>query len=375
MKFILSIIIVFCFTSNIFCQGKKNLPKSEGKIAFEANFYSGRILKHNNKFLPAVTKQSFGFEVGASYKTFGNKNWQRALNYPEIGISYIQTHFGDKEIFGNAYGLLPFLKFNIIRSKRVDFYARLGAGLSYITKTYHPVTNVTNNVIGSKINSIVQFRMGLDFAIHEEVDLVLAGTFTHYSNSGTQAPNLGINLPSVNLGVVYKPKQFTKEYNTEKNLEEFRKKNEYSFRLSLGIKDKVARGPKFPIYSGSLHYARYFGYANKIIAGVSFSFDQYEYDFMKIQEIGEEGNLIAEASDFSLYGGYEMMVGKVGLNFLVGTYLYGNVKNDAPVWAKPGVTYYFTEFGKHKHKPFIGVNIKTHYFVAQYAEMHFGIAF
>ena len=270
MKFILSILFTFSLTSGIFCQGKKNLPKNDGKFALEANFHTGRILRHNDKFLPNVTQQSFAFELNASYKTFGNKNWQRALNYPEIGIGYIQTHFGDQEIFGSAYGLLPFVKFNIIRSKRVDFYARLGAGLSYISKSFHPVSNPSNNVIGSKINSIIQFRMGLDFAIHQEVDLVLAGTFTHYSNSCTQAPNLGINLPTVNVGVVYKPKEFTKEYNTEKNLNEFRRKNEYSLRLSLGMKDKVARGAKYPVYSGAIQYARYFGYANKIIAGLSF---------------------------------------------------------------------------------------------------------
>lgn len=375
MKFFLSILFALSLTTGLFCQGKKNLPKSDGKVAFEANFYSGRILRHNSKFLPDVTKQSFGFELNASYKTFGDKNWQRALNYPEVGISYIQTQFGDQEIFGNAYGILPFAKFNITRSKVVDFYARLGAGLSYVSKSYDPVTNNTNNVIGSKINSIIQFRMGLDFAVHPEVDLVLAGTFTHYSNSSTQAPNLGINLPSVNMGVVYKPKQFTKEYNTEKNLDEFRKKNEYTFRFSVGVKDKVARGAKYPLYAGALQYARYFGYANKIIGGVCFSFDQYEYDFMKIQEIGEDKDLVLDASDFSIYGGYEMMIGKVGLNFLVGAYVYGKVQKDSPIWAKPGLTYYFTEFGKNKHKPFIGVNIKTHYFVAQYAEMNFGIAF
>ena len=150
-----------------------------------------------------------------------------------IEVNHIKKRFGDQEIFGSAYGLLPFVKFNIVRSKPVDFYARLGAGLSYISRSYHPVTNPTNNVIGSKINSIIQFRMGLDFAVHPEVDIVLAGTLTHYSNSSTQAPNLGINLPTVNLGVVYKPKQFTTEYNTEKNLDEFRRKNRISKKIVI----------------------------------------------------------------------------------------------------------------------------------------------
>ena len=377
---ILLIIVFFVlFQNKIYCQGKKNLPNNDNKILFELNAYSGKIFKHSPKFLPNVTEYSFGFELSASYKTFGNKKWHRALNYPEIGISYVQTHFGDRKIFGNTYGFVPFVKFNIFRIKPLYFYASLGSGLGYITKSYHPEKNPTNNVIGSKINSLIQFKMGFDIHLTKEVDLVLAAAFTHYSNSAIQSPNLGINLPSLNIGAVYKPKQFNTVYNKEepKYSETFkeRRKNEYAFKFSLGVKDREIWGAKFPIYSVAFQYGRYIGYANKLIAGTIVSFDQYEYDFQKEREIHVENNQIAEAMDFSLYGGYEMMLGNVGINFIVGAYLYDNAFKGAPVWAKPGVTYYFTEFGKAKHRPFVGVNIKTHYFIAQYVEVHTGIAF
>lgn len=374
MKYLFTFLLFALLFSNSYCQGKKNLPKNDSKFSFELNAYTGKVFKHSTKFTPNVTEMSYGVELSASYKTFGTKNWNRALNYPEIGIAYVQTHFGNKEIFGETYGLLPFIKFNILRSKYIDFYARLGAGLGYITKTFHPVSNPTNNVIGSKLNSLIQFRMGLDFHIHKEIDLVLAGAFTHYSNSSTQAPNLGINLPSLNLGVIYKPNHFEKKYTVTKNPKEFQKKNEYSFKFGLGIKDKNPWGAKFPVYSGALQYARFIGFANKLLVGTTVSFDQYEYDFMLIQEIDKDKNQELQAMDWSLYGGYEMMLGNVGINFIVGAYLL-NKGDDAPLWAKPGITYYFTEFGKTKHKPFIGINIKTHYFVAQFVEIHTGIAF
>jgi len=380
MKKIVLIFLITTLTSNIFCQGKKNLPKSDGKISFELDFYSGKIFKHSSKFLPNVTEMSYGFEFAASYKTFGNKNWQRALNYPEVGVAYIQTHFGNRKIFGETFGLLPFIKYNITRTKYIDFYARLGAGMGYITKAYHPVDNPTNNVIGSNFNSLIQFRMGFDFHLTKEIDLVLAGAFTHYSNSATQAPNLGINLPTLNLGVKYSPKAFDTNYEfigkeeKKKKLKGF-KKNEYGFKFSLGMKDKNPRGPKFPVYSLALQYGRYIGFANKLIAGTIVSFDQYEYDFMLIHEIYTDKDQVQQSMDWSLYGGYEMMLGNVGISFLVGAYLIDNGFKGAPVWAKPGITYYLPSFGKGKHKAFVGVNIKTHYFVAQYAEINTGIVF
>lgn len=376
---LLIIIVNFSLQNKIYSQGKKNLPIKDNKISFELNIYSGKIFKHNTKFNPTVTEYSFGYELSASYKTFGNKNWHRALNYPEIGISYVQTHFGDNKVFGNSFGLLPFVKFNIFRTKYIDFHARLGAGVGYITKSFHPDTNPTNNVIGSKFNSLVQYKMGLNLHISKEIDVILESAFTHYSNSGVQQPNLGINLPSLNLAVVYKPGLFETIYNKENYRKSktynVRRKNEYVFKFNLGIKDREIWGAKFPIYSLAFQYGRFIAYANKLIVGTTVAFDQYEYDFFREREIDADKNQVAKAMDFSLYGGYEMMLGNVGINFLVGAYLIDNGFKGAPLWAKPGITYYFMEFGKAKHRPFIGVNIKTHYFVAQYVEVHTGIAF
>lgn len=382
VKVLHSLLLLFWFVfiqySSSFCQDIKNLPNQDNKFAFEFGGYASKIIKHTQKFEPAITEPSYGFECSASYKTFGQKKWHYALNYPEIGISYLQNHFGNREIFGTSYALMPFTKFYITRSKYVNFHAKLGAGLAYITKTYDPITNPSNNVIGSKLNTVVQFRMGLDFRLHSTVDLQLSGSFMHFSNSSTQAPNLGINIPSGNLAVIYRPNAFKENYSKEKpKMDEnvFQKKNEYAFKMSVGLREKNARGAKFPTYSLALQYGRYFGFANKLIAGTLLTFDQYEYDFMVIQEIDDDKNQTLRAMDWSVYLGYEMMLGNVGLQFLVGTYLIDPAFRGAPIYAKPGIAYYFPAFGKQKHHPFLGINMKTHYFTAQYVEMNFGIAF
>lgn len=375
MKNLLLIILFFSIGMNSFCQDKKNLPKSDNKFSFEVSGFASKILKHTAKFEPEIKDISWGYELSASYKTFGNKNWQRALNYPEIGISYVQTHFDNGDVFGSSYGLLPFVKYYITRSKIVTFHAKLGGGMAYITKPYDIITNPTNNVIGSKLNTLVLFRLGLDFHLSKEIDFMLAGTFIHYSNASTQAPNLGINIPSGNIGVIYKPKHFETEYINVQDKTLAQKKNEYAFKFFLGMREKNPRGAKFPTYSFALQYGRYFGYANKLIAGTVVSFDQYEYDFMVVQEINEDKDQVFQSMDWSAYLGYEMMFGNVGINFIVGAYLYDPGFRGAPIWARPGVTYYLPGFGKAKHKPFLGINMKTHYFTAQYVEMNFGIAF
>ncbi|MGB1019402.1 MAG: acyloxyacyl hydrolase [Chitinophagales bacterium] len=371
------LIFIFCFStaSNIFCQGKKNLPKSGYKWSFEVNGFASKILKHTKRFQPEIPALTYGFELNASYKTFGNKNWHRAFNYPEIGVSYIQTHFGNEATLGSAYGFAPFVKYYITRSKVVDFHAKLAGGLAYLTQVYDPIKNPINNVIGSRLNTVVQFRMGVDFHLTKEVDLQFGATFMHYSNSSVQAPNLGINIPSGNLGVIYKPKYFEREYIVEQDKTIFQKKNEYTFKFGLGVNQKFARGANYPAYSFALQYGRYFGYANKLLAGAIVSFEQYEYDFLVNRQIDEDKDQTFRAMDWSAYLGYEMMLGRVGLSFIVGAYIHNPTLGNAPIWAKPGITYYFPGFGKQKHKPFLGINMKTHYFTAQYVEMNFGIAF
>jgi hypothetical protein len=355
-----------------FAQEKHFHGLQHSKFVLQANAQYGTIVKHTQRFTAEVSEPSFQFELGASFRTFGSRPWERKLHYPEIGVSYIYTRYGNRDVFGEGHGLLPHIRFWITRGKIVDLYFRLGSGLAYITNPYNPVTNPTNNVIGSKINNITQLRFGNDFHVSPKTDLTLGFTFTHHSNARTQSPNLGTNIPAVSLGVRHTPFKDVNSYNTD-TIPMPEKRNEYNYRFSMGITDRAIGGPKYPVYIQTFYYARHTSVANKVLLGATWATNMGKFD--RILDSENPENQLYRASDLSLFVGDEIMLGKFGVFFLVGVYLFEPELNYAPIYAKLGVNYYFLDFGKNHQKLFVGANLKTHYSIAEYPELGVGITF
>lgn len=373
-RIVLLLSILLIGSASIFAQQKQFLSTAQSRLVLEGTGQFGTIFKHSTEFLPDVTQFTYNFEASLSVRTFGNKPWQRKLHYPETGVAILHSQFGDDAVFGHGTGIFPHVKFYIKRMKLVDISFRVGTGLAYINKNYHPVNNPINNVIGAKLNNITQLRIGTDFHVTPKMDVVFAANFTHFSNARVQSPNLGINIPAVVLGVRYGVSPKLLRYNSD-TIPEPTKRNEYNYKFSVGISDRGIGGPKYPIYVHTLFYSRYTSPGNKIWLGTSFATNIGEYEFIQIQEIVPEKKQRLQASDWSLFIGDELLLGNVGVNFLVGVYLMDKQFQTAPIYAKLGVNHYFYEFGKNQHKLFYGVNLKTHYSVAEFVEIGAGIAF
>lgn len=347
-----------------------------GRYSIEANYQFGKIIPHNNKFTTPITGYTHAIELSFYKQTLGEKAWQRKLKYPELGGSFVVAYNADQKIFGNAYMLMAVAKFWIVRSRYVDFYLRVGTGLAFVPTHYNRIDNSINRAIGSTINSADQFRLGIDFKPSAQVHLTLGVNLTHYSNATTQWPNLGVNVPAVSLGVRYFPK-VSKElkYNRSK-VPKPRKKNEVMMRFGIGYGEmQTAGGPKYPYYIGTMNYARYTSITNKVLAGVCVEFNQGEYDYLELQEIETKESHTLHAMKFSVFAGDEIILGRVGLLFAAGGYVYNPTKG-TPVYAKLGINYYLPDFGKDKStRFFVGLSLKTHFLVAQYYEAGAGIAF
>lgn len=347
-----------------------------GRFSVETNYQFGRIIPHNKKFLPKVTGYTHSAEVTFYQQTLGEKAWQRKHHYPELGGSFVFMHNADQQTFGNVYLALAVAKFWIVRSRYVDFFIRVGTGLAFVPRHFNIISNPENNVIGSTINSADQFRLGLDFKPSPQAHITFGINFTHYSNAAAQLPNLGVNTPSVSLGVRYFPKVSKDlKYNRSK-IPKPDKKNEVMIKLSLAYNEMFARGgPKYFHYIGTVNYARYTSIGNKVLGGFCAEYSQGEHDFSLLRGEDSKYNPTLSALKFSLFAGDEILLGRIGLFFMAGAYVFNPVKV-APVYAKLGLNYYLPDFGKNNStRFFIGTSMKTHFFVAQYYEVSTGIAF
>jgi hypothetical protein len=347
-----------------------------GRYSIEANYQLGRIIPHNSKFGATVTGYTNSAELSFYKQTLGEKAWQRKLHYPELGGAFVFVHNANQSTFGNVYMVLAIAKFWIVRSQYVDFYIRVGTGLAFVPRHFNPISNPENNVIGSTVNSADQIRLGLDFKPSPQVHLTLGVNLTHYSNAATQRPNLGVNVPALSVGVRYFPKVSTRfKYNRSRVPKPW-KKNEVMVKFGIAYTEMfTSGGPKYLHYIGTINYARYTSITNKILGGLSAEFSQGEHDFALLGDKHEKYNPTARALKLSVFAGDEILLGRVGLFFMAGAYVF-NPNKVTPVYAKLGLNYYFPDFGKNNStRFFIGTNLKTHFLIAQYYEINTGIAF
>ncbi|MGB1247253.1 MAG: hypothetical protein ACPG4Z_00100 [Chitinophagales bacterium] len=133
--------------------------------------------------------------------------------------------------------------------------------------------------------------------------------------------------------------------------------------FSVGITNNTVGVAKPPVYIHSLYYARYTSVANKVWSGASFETNFSAHDKLLFEQ--ETENLKWKSSNLSLFVADEIILENVGVSFLFGAYILDNAYRGALIYAKLGINYYYYEFGKHDHKLFLGVNLKTHYTTAQ----------
>lgn len=131
-------------------------------------------------------------------------------------IDFCFINPGNPDTMGYSFGLSP--QFHFPLNKKYKSYFVLGCGLEYNTKTYTK-ENCAFNAIGSHFNALIIIGYKRTFHLLPALNLNTELLWTHFSNGATKAPNLGLNIPTLGLGLQY---QFhsKKDNAKEKNVED-----------------------------------------------------------------------------------------------------------------------------------------------------------
>lgn len=346
------------------------------KISLQGEYLFGRIVKHNRYFEPDPTKFTHGAYITVLHQTDGKHAWQRKMHFPELGGIIAYMRHGDQKYFGDVFLMMGAVKFWMFRTQPIEGYLQLGSGLAITTRYFHVIHNPENAVIGSALNYSFQLKLGLEGKLHPSVRMGAAISFSHYSNSAVQLPNLGINVAGLLVGVRYFPNAARPWSYNRNPYPKPQKRHELMMKLSLSMHEMRPRGgPKYPIYGFTTNYAYYTSIIHKILAGFTLDYSQAAYDFLMYY--GNATGLRPEVYSLQagLFTGSEIMIGRVSIFFIIGAYVFDPRKN-WPVYTKVGSNYYFATIGKKKtSRMFIGANVKSHVFVAQNLEMSAGVAF
>lgn len=350
---------------------------------FEAIGRYGGIMAHHDEMQNLTENPYQALELRVGWQSYGDEDFHQKLNYPTYGIGAYTSWFHSEGI-GNPSALFGFIDFPFLRrenSSRMN--ASLGVGLSYAFNHYDATENPENIAIGSKVN--VYFSLGLNYQwnISEKWAIKPGLNFSHFSNSSTMVPNLGLNMIDASVGVQYRfnpIKRFTKD-----------KYPDYE----PAINPTFIKSVPDPIWNNHVWHVRVGGGVRQIdmnppnhsFYGVALATIGYKYQATDIYKIGGGIDLMYDASTTEKYwiskgkaapnaSAYTvgvnvsntLVVGRLEIELQVGYYLWMQYDPGMKIYLRPAARYYITDqlYGM--------VSFKTENFgTAQYIEYGIGI--
>ncbi len=348
-------------------------------ITFEPNLHYGRIIKHTGKFAADIQGNTFGLELNLIKKTYGKQDWQTHQGYPAFGLAVSYFNFGDKKIFGSAFGLVPNFTVKFLQNKkRLHGHFRLGVGAAYLNQIYNVVDNAENNAIGSHLNAMITFRLGTGYRINDKWVLQSSVSYNHFSNGASTLPNLGLNIPTLNIGATYTPQPLKKEdFLPTRTPRKRDTRTHISLMQAITLTETITPGgPKYPTHITTLSVGRHLGYANRMSVGFEYEFNYAVYEFMNHIGLFEtQAQRRRNASRATFFVVDEVTLGNVSLWFQAGTYLTRSYQQQGVFFTKLGVRYYVPLSQAKPLKTHFGVYIKAHQVVAEYVCFGVGLSF
>lgn len=349
--------------------------KQGAGFGIETNFHAGRIYKHTENFKPPVPDLTTAVEVNFLWQTYGKKEWQQRQNYPLAGFGITCTNYGIDSIYGKCISIYPTLQLPIIKGKKLEWTARVGCGLGYVTKHYERAPNwdTINNAIGSHVNNYTVFATDIRYHINEHWDVQAGGNFSHVSNAVLRAPNLGINVYGGHIGLRYFPVTSQPE-RIVSDLPKLPNRWLLQFRAGFAASESsIPNGPLYPIHILSMYGSRRYKGKNKFFVGADYAYYKGVEAFLKNNEIfpGQEKQ---HSWNSSVYIGNEFVFGIVGIHLQVGYYIKETTLKQDPYYQKLGGNIYLMQHEKGIVKElFTSLMLKTHKTQAELAELGIGI--
>ncbi len=311
------------------------------------------------------------FEFSIQNVTYGRSYYQGRLNYPAFGITFLYSGLGDMPEIGRLFALYPFLRFNLIKSKRNEINFKFGIGPGYITEVYDPVTNPKNTFIGAHINATIHLSLEYNRFITDRFSLSAFIGFTHCSNGARKAPNNGINVAHAGISTkyfIYKPKQRLPQQEIDKQQFKGLTKKNFSFYVAFlymikDIDDYIGYNKSWSVYNVQMYFMKSFSKVSKLGIGLDFVYDMTDKEVLKIKGI--------EYNDFEILRtginiSYEFSFDDTSFFIVAGTHLSGKDLSEGYLYqkicAKQNLTKHF----------FITCALTTHFGCADFFTMGAG---
>ncbi len=337
----------------------------------KAAFNQGVILEHRSSMAHLVKGYPSLYELCLVKPSGGNRLWHYENNFPDIGLSFTTIDLKNPQQLGYCFSLAPFAEIPLNKKEKASrLIFRLSWGLSYLTKKFDVETNHKNIAIGSHFNSYVQFKWFWQFQLNRMLRLEPGFSFSHTSNAKIKAPNLGINIASINLALNFNTA--SKKTDTKFRREPDSTKLPHTPQHELFIWSTIGINEREPpvnkrLLTSTTSFGYYFNKRNthKFGLGFDFFYDESLIEDLKIDELPTNtlGNVWRGGPKLC----YAYNLGQISFPVELGYYIHAPIRDDGSFFNRIGVRY-ISRMG------LMGlVNLRTHWGVAYAFE--FGIGY
>jgi hypothetical protein len=243
---------------------------------------------------------------------------------------------------------------------------KFALGLGYLTQRYDAITNPENRAIGSHINGYMQLGLSIEKNVYKNSVIFLEFGLAHFSNACWKFPNLGVNLPYLQVGIghplnIYpsiKKSEKQKQLNQQLSLLPWRK----SIALRLGKKE-IDLDDNRVFITGVMEFAleNWISKRSNFRYAISYLHDR-TYQFKKFDKMPNYN--FAGTSEITVSAGYETRFGRWGVITDLGIYLYKpDFKKKTPYYEGIGCSYAINSNYKAV------VRLKANKTIADFAEL------
>jgi hypothetical protein len=323
------------------------------------------IIEHSPKMRHLVGSFPTGMEINLQYQTNGSQPWHQEYQYPRVGLSLIWFDYGNATI-GQSLAFSPYISKSFFRSQRQEFNFRMGTGIAFFTNKFNLDDNPDNVVISSSVNAVLQARFEYSRKVADHVSLLAGLGLNHYSNGATRKPNLGVNLPTLSLGLTYHSQpRFTPIMSEQ---DPFKRGAFVDISTSVGVKSlSHLEVERYLVNSITVAGGYRANRKSNLLLGVEGFYDRSLHKVQSTDYSLDPHEPKPDVRRVGVYAGHELIFGNFSFQTHLGVYVYKPYKFHPFYYQRLGLKYQFakTLFG--------GLDLKVHGGQADVIECRMGV--
>lgn len=355
------ILLIFfvCISVMGMAGGKLKIPSDYN---IESRFHYGFIWPHHEsmRYLQRGHIPAFDLRIN---RTMHIENWAKLYRQPDLGIGFYHNNMQWPDVLGKINAVYGFIKIPIYRKPRFFINYSFAFGTAFMSEYFDVKDNYFNIAIGSFTNVYLNFGMEAQAAISNNLHFLLGIDLSHVSNGAIRKPNLGLNLPAINIGIKYSVNpqaiNFRKKYVPDENIRKF----DVLLIGSAGWKEIMPKGNTYFTSSFWVDAGYMITKKKRMGIGLDIFYDASIVRRMERKEVDESvrRNKVRQGVHIS----YDLIFDKIYFTIQTGYYLFVNWNDDINIYNRFGLRY-------HHNKFIYSLSLKTHLGRADFIEWSIG---